>query len=354
MANISVITPLYYGDKFIDGLLRRVFLNYCNYNRSTGGQVEFILVNDSPDDKIDITRHIDKFNLFLNKLCKACKNNKVDSVYNKHKLDRCDIKIKSYIAFANSKGQGGMSCKVVAQFSNDIGFSVKFINNTINSGIHKSRVNGLSHAIGDYILFLDQDDMITKNALNKFEGVISCGDTDIVIANGIRRWDNGRVEHLYRRKVAQRLALVEVIYLYGTDMIFSPGQCLIKRTSIPKYWYENILEVNGCDDCYLWLLMFNEGCKVAAIDSTVYCHVESESNYSNSGVAMYNSFVRMCDVLEKNMEYDKRKVDILRRRYEFKVGFKNSGGNGVKKFKLVLKNWDIVLATLFYKGCGYY
>lgn len=48
------------------------------------------------------------------------------------------------------------------------------------------------------------------------------------------------------------------MYLYGTDMIFSPGQCLIRKAVIPRDWCKRRLTVNGCDDFLLWLLMFHE------------------------------------------------------------------------------------------------
>ena len=60
--------------------------------------------------------------------------------------------------------------------------NVQIIKNKENSGIHKSRVNGLKQAKGKYILFLDQDDEITEDALlsqyNKIQG------HDLVIGNG--------------------------------------------------------------------------------------------------------------------------------------------------------------------------
>lgn len=43
--------------------------------------------------------------------------------------------------------------------------------------------------------------------------------------------------------------------------ITSPGHCLIRKTSIPQLWKENILKNNGSDDLLLWLLMLEENKK---------------------------------------------------------------------------------------------
>lgn len=43
----------------------------------------------------------------------------------------------------------------------------KVIKHKKNSGIHQARVTGLSYCTGDYVLFLDQDDVLKDNAIVK-------------------------------------------------------------------------------------------------------------------------------------------------------------------------------------------
>ena len=75
-------------------------------------QVEYILINDSPDIDMNMNSHIDKFN---------------------------DI----YMNVSLSEN-----------------FNIIYAVNHVNSGIHKTRAAGLDLSGGEYIMFLEQDDLI--------------------------------------------------------------------------------------------------------------------------------------------------------------------------------------------------
>ena len=105
---ISVITPLYKGKKYIPNLLLQVKENLHelrNYNNTIN--VELIMVNDYPSEQIDRNEYLSE------------------------------------------------------------GINIIIKNNSVNSGIHYSRVEGLKISNGDMILFLDQDDCIDNNFLVK-------------------------------------------------------------------------------------------------------------------------------------------------------------------------------------------
>lgn len=124
--NISIITPLYYGSRYIEGLLDMVDSNTKNLqNLNADLKVEYIIVNDSPDQEIIID------------------NNKA------------------------------------------LSFDLKVITNAKNVGIHQSRVNGLNEAKGEYIVFLDQDDRINDNYLVSQYSKI--GASDAIMANGYEK-----------------------------------------------------------------------------------------------------------------------------------------------------------------------
>ena len=307
---ISVITPLYKGEKYIDRLIHMIYKGYIKARESIADiQVEYILINDSPDTDMNMDGHVDKFN---------------------------DMYKNAYLSE---------------------NFTIIYAVNTFNSGIHKTRARGLDLSHGEYVMFLDQDDLISANAFLKFMQAIKKSMADIVVSDGYRRWksisDGYIYSPLYKRNAALRLAAYENMYLYGTDMIFSPGQCMIKKTSIPNEWIDNILTDNGCDDCYLWLLMLNNKCSIYTIKDKLYCHIESNTNYSNSYNAMEKSFFAMCDMLDKNKSYNRQKTAVLRRRYRLKSYMKTQK-NPVKKLIRLCCNPDIAAATFIYKLCGYH
>lgn len=320
---ISVITPIYKGQKYINRLISMMYSNYMQFisKKFNDISVEYILVNDSPDKKINMDKHMDIFN----------KKQKSSILVKQKNINEGYIDIEHYYMK---------------------GFSVIFINNHTNSGIHQTRVNGLNIASGDYVMFLDQDDLILKKALIKLYEKATQTNADIVVANGYRRW-NKKYSPLYKRSMAQSLVSKEDVYIYGTDMIFSPGQCFVKRSAIPEEWKCNILKQNGCDDCYLWLLMLDKGCNITTIKDKIYCHIENDDNYSNSYNAMEKSFFSMCDILEKSNDYNIKKVNTLRRRYLLKSYLKNEKSK-IKKLINIIENLDIMTITIIYKVSGYH
>ena len=105
---ISVITPFYDGNTYMSRYQQMMLANEARLSESnrTGGSdfsMEVILVNDSP-----------KIPVALSALYRQKENWKV-------------------------------------------------LTNETNIGIHGSRVRGLSRATGDYVMFLDQDDIISSH-----------------------------------------------------------------------------------------------------------------------------------------------------------------------------------------------
>ena len=102
-------------------------------------------------------------------------------------------------------------------------YTLKIIINEKNSGIHKSRANGIKAAAGDYILMLDQDDIITDDCFASHLQTI--GNTDVSVSNGYKRNDGIDIK-IYKSK-KQQLKITKLFwYLYLENRILSPGQCL--------------------------------------------------------------------------------------------------------------------------------
>ena len=97
MRSISVIVPIYYGKKYIPGMIQQI--EACRGYLEQGDQIEILFVNDSPAEPLDF----------------------------EWRSETVDITI---------------------------------INTDRNVGIHGARLKGLAKCRGEYILFLDQDDRI--------------------------------------------------------------------------------------------------------------------------------------------------------------------------------------------------
>lgn len=276
MTDVSIITTCYHGQKYLDRLTECIEKNAFYFD----GNIELILVNDSPDEKI------------------------VPDTYEKH-------------------------------------FKIKVFDNKTNSGIHKSRINGLLKASGKYIKFLDQDDLISRHCISDQHRKLLETRADVLVSNALIEGAGHLEFPRYRtRKDIERTDSLTA-YRYLGNQISSPGQCLIKKDSVPDEWIKYPMQTNGADDYFLWLLMMFKGMKFAKDMSPVYKHVYTGENLSDSTEKMLSSIYEMAEYLEKISYIDKKYVKNLVKAREYEAEC-TSMPLGKRLFHL-LKNLDMSL-----------
>lgn len=227
---LDVIVPIYKGNRYISNLIYMLENNWKFINEVENVDIELVLVNDYPTEKLVIEKHW--------------------------------IKNISCVKITNSK----------------------------NRGIQFSRIQGLLHSNGEYVLFLDQDDEISPIYVR--EQLEFLENYDAVICNGKSRG------HLIYRNVVELKKAVDINeYLAGVNQIISPGQVLLRRNAVPKDWIQNILSKNGADDYFLWILMFRKNCRIGIQDKILYLHMASEKNASDNLEEMKQSVSEMIEKL---------------------------------------------------------
>lgn len=231
---ISVIVPFYKGNKYLASLKQSLERACTQYE----GAVEVILVNDSPEEKInEQLMQSSKYNLILVK----------------HKK---------------------------------------------NYGIHQARVTGIENATGEYILFLDQDDKIKKDFfLEMISAFTKDSSIAFAFANGIFEDENGRTKLILNSYGKVYGAEKYSTYLKVGNLLASPGQCLIKKTEIPKAWMEHIMQSNCADDFLLWILILKDH-KAKYINKVLYEHITTGENASGSRLNGYKSDLEVCEILQ--------------------------------------------------------
>lgn len=286
---ISIITPIYEGNKYLDRYLKSVQLAVNEFVKNKTNSVEVVLINDSPWVEVE--------------------------------YDSTLIQ----------------------------GFELKLIENNKNCGIHKSRINGLKESTGDYILFLDQDDLITTVCLSALAKAI--GRADIALGNGTFE-KKKTTEDIFANRFSQDFATNPFVYRWIRDFVVSPGQCLIKKSSIPEYWIEHPLKNNGTDDYFLWLLMFNAGAVMTSCRDKVYIHKYTGTNYSLDDNKMFNSTREMLHLLRSNPEFSRKDLSLIKRRIYFKKVDRTRKWLFMKES---VKNMDVlavnVLYRMIWRGC---
>ena len=232
--------------------------------------------------------------------------------------------------------------------SDNYTFSIKFITNNKNLGIQNTRINGLAEASGKYILFLDQDDLIYPNFFRTQLKIIEENKADVVIGNALIEIADNKKKVFYKNRYMQNCATKIFYYKYINNQIFSPGQCLIKKEAIPLFWKNNIMNINGADDLFLWLLLFNNKKKYVTNPEIVYIHKYTGSNLSYDLDKMHDSVNEMVKLLEKCDDFDdKNTLKKVLTSNTYKLHYRKS--NILCKFFLSIKYFRYCIANILYK-----
>ena len=288
---ISVITPFYQGDKYMDAYVDDMLANEQSLKK-VGHELEVILVNDSPWVKLEAP-----------------------------------------------EGEGHF---------------LKVITNPENKGIHYSRVAGLKQATGDYIMFLDQDDTISSDALVKLLKAISKSGADVEVSNATLEQADGSKLLWYRNSYHKGLVGDLNTYLRIGIQIISPGQCLIKKSSIPEFWLSHIMGKNGADDYFLWLLFLAKSSKFHYYDEALYTHKYTAANLSADTTVTDQSVYDFIELLNDCDYFKQEDIFTLHEMISYKNQFRASGTFG--KITCSLANLGLFIENLKFKkktGTGY-
>lgn len=288
---ITVITPFYEGDRYMKNLIDSLSANQQTLQEK-GHELEVILVNDSPWKKV--------------------------------------------VAPA-SQGQ-----------------FIRVITNESNRGIHYSRVAGLAEATGDYIMFLDQDDTLKGDALVKLAKAIAFDGADVEVANAQLEQPDGTMLLWYRNNYHKQLVGDLKTYLRVGIQIISPGQCLIKKTSIPDFWKTHIMTKNGADDYFLWLLMLAQGMEFKCLDEALYTHKYTAANISADTTVTDASVYDFIDLLNDCDYFKQEDIFTLHEMITYKNQFRAS--NTIGKITCSLANLGLFIDNIVFKkktGTGY-
>lgn len=282
---VSIITAFFCGKRYIDGLLKSVYLNAVECKK-VGVEIEYIIVNDSPEIEMDIKNPYSNF------------------------------------------------------------FDLIVLINQYNSGIHQTRVNGLNASSGVYVLMFDQDDRLLPNAI--LSCLKSINNADMVVGNGYNiNGDNRSL--IYRNRIAQKMATREIFYAFCTSMCVSPGHVLIKAESIPEVWKRNIMTNNGSDDYFLWLLMVDNNCKININTETIYEHIGTNENLSLDRKKMYYSSMNFCNLATEKQLLSPQLLRKINRRTKMKIRWKFDNLSWLQKIRMIIKNIDIFAINVLYR-----
>lgn len=202
------------------------------------------------------------------------------------------------------------------------GNKVRIIKNDINIGVAASRNKALKVVRADYILFLDQDDLIDKNYFVVSEKLIK-ENSDLIVCNAyVVNTRNNKKVKMYNKK--PNLTFND--FLKG-NKILTPGQVLFsgKITEINNLYKGCSDEFKGADDWAAYLNIFTiwENIKIVYQENPVFYYNLHENNYSNNWKELNLSAIKTAEyfldkVNEERKEILKNRINFLYFENEFK------------------------------------
>lgn len=251
---ISVIVPIYRGNKYINYIMNMMQLNVSEFKGLKDHSIELILVNDFPKEPLVIPQKVDR------------------------KFDLVTIELDK------------------------------------NRGIHGARVEGLKRASGKYILFLDQDDKIEDTyLLSQWKNI---KQYDAIVCNGVYK-SNRSVHVVYSKDNPPDIINQLWRHCFLGNSIPSPGHVLLRRSAIPLFWTNEIMKYNGTDDWLLWLLMIKEKKQFKFNPKVLFVHSYNGRNTSRQYDKMHQSGVEMVNILKRNRIFHPFIIQALKRENEY-------------------------------------
>lgn len=231
---VSIIVPLYHGEQYIPRLIEMT--EACQNILEDSVKLELVLSNDNPEKDIEE-------NIF------------------------CD------------------------------NIEILVLNTKINRGIQGARIRGLEAGNGEYVIFLDQDDILYPNYIRS--QLLHIGEADAIVCRCIHE---GR--QFYNADMRFEETVTKEHMITKGNPIISAGQVLLRKASIPEIWLNNIMKVNGADDYLLWLCMIARDAVFALNQDILFEHTVNGKNLSLDYKRMILSMEEMYNILSENRVFD--------------------------------------------------
>lgn len=206
-------------------------------------------------------------------------------VYNVEKyIDRCiksvlDQTFKNYELILINDGSKDNSLRMMEHYKSDK--RVRIFDQD-NMGPAKTRNKGIKEAKGKYIMFIDSDDYIDRDYVEKYYSALKEDDYDIVIG-GYQKVTDGKV--LFKRQLKEGE--------FSKYMVTGPVSKLYKKSFLVKNKIY-FLDTKASEDVYFNILAYSKNPKIKIIDNIGYYYDYNPNSLSNT---LHKGFNEDVDIL---------------------------------------------------------
>lgn len=178
-----------------------------------------------------------------------------------------------------------------------------------NKGVSNARNSALKQVKGDYILFLDGDDLIHPEkiqlAISNFEK-----NSDLSIVFNNTNYFQDTIENtLYPMKIDANLLNFNDLLLYWNEKIIIP----IHSAIIKKSLFEGIefnTNLTAQEDWLVWLRLFQKNPKVVVLD-TVLSYYRKHNTSRTQSFSLKDDHFKALEIFEKYIDAESYKLLLL-------------------------------------------
>lgn len=209
-----------------------------------------------------------------------------------------------------------------------------------NEGVAKTRNLGIKKATGDYILFIDNDDYIDNDYVEKYVDIMNKNNADVVIGGFKRVNAEGKI--LYKMQLKDTF--------WSRYNIITPWAKMYKKTFLLRNKVEFFSYGIG-EDVYFNILLYSKNPNVVITDYNGYNWLYNEESVSNTSHKGLNKNIDIIKLLNKIKEINKdddiyinyyiKKFYIWYLLYSGKYSTKESFINENKRLKYWIKQNNI-------------
>lgn len=165
-----------------------------------------------------------------------------------------------------------------------------------NGGLSSARNAGLEKAQGDYIQFLDSDDMIHREKFSK--SLIHSPEYPLMVSQ-FTIYRNNTHDPGYNRVEQEYLSFEGIVF--GWDLKFSiPIHCsLISKKLLEGFLFDTSLK--SCEDWLMWIYITRDNPKVLLVDEPL-AHYRKEDNHNSMSSDLYKILhqrIKILPILKK-------------------------------------------------------
>lgn len=152
-------------------------------------------------------------------------------------------------------------------------YPVKVISQ-VNKGLASARNTGIMNATGDYIFFLDADDIATEDCLEEMEKAINETNADI-IAPSLRSFGKLEGDTIISPTIT--------LDLFKNYQNYLPYCCAVKREKLLEIGGYSPRMEQGWEDLHVWVNLLSRGATVKTIQKPLVLYrTKEDSMYTRS------------------------------------------------------------------------